>query len=78
MDRCGVCALAALSLVIPVIVRGNDDAYMALSVATPLYVATVTGAILSASRTTETFLSGIRTDHANTGYQKSAQTERSV
>jgi hypothetical protein len=73
-----LCALSALLLLIPVIVRGADDAYTALSVATLLYVATVTGAILFASGTTETFLSGIGTDHANTGYQKSAQTERSV
>jgi hypothetical protein len=73
-----LCALSALSLLIPVIVRSSDDAYTALSVATLFYVATVTGAILFGSGTTETFLSGIRTDNANAGYQKSAQTERSV
>ena len=73
-----LCALSALSLLMPVIFRGADDAYTAQSVAALLYVATVIGMILSASRATETSLSGIRTDDANAPYQKSAQTERSV
>ena len=73
-----LCALSALTLSIPVIIRGSDDAYTALSVATLLYIAMVTGAILLASGTTGMFLSGIGTGHANTGYQNSAQTARSV
>jgi hypothetical protein len=43
-----------------------------------LYVATVTATIVLASGASESSLSGIRTDNANAGYQKSAQTERSV
>ena len=73
-----LCALSALSLLIPIIFRVADDAFTALSVAALLYVATVIGTILLASRATETSLSGIRTDNANARYQKSAQTERSV
>jgi hypothetical protein len=73
-----LCALSVLSLLIPVIFRVADDAFTAQSVVALLYVATVMGVLLLASRTTETLLSGIRTDHANTGYQKSAQTEGSV
>jgi hypothetical protein len=62
-----LCALSTVSLLIPVIFRGADDAFTAQSVVTLLYVATVTGALLLASRTTETILSGIRTNHANVG-----------
>ena len=73
-----LCALSASSLLIPLIFRGADDAFTAQSVITLLYVATVTGAILLARGTTQTLLSGIRTDNAKAGYQKSAQTERSA
>jgi hypothetical protein len=73
-----LCALSASSLLIPVIFRVADDAFTAQSVAALLYVATVTATIVLASGASETSLSGIRTDNANAGYQKSAQTERSV
>ena len=73
-----LCALAASSLLVPVVLRSADDAFTALSVLTLLFVATLTGAILFPISTTETFLSGIRTDSANAIYQKSAESERSL
>ena len=73
-----LCALAAASLLVPVILRSADDAFTALSVLTLLFVATLTASILCPLNTTQTFLSGIRTDSANAVYQKRAETERSL
>jgi hypothetical protein len=73
-----LCALAASSLLVPVILRSADDAFTAVSVLTLLFVATLTGAILFPIGATHTILSGIRTDSANAVYQKPAESERSL
>lgn len=63
-----LCALSALSLLIPAIFPLSDDMYTALSVVTLLYVATAMCVIRFASNNSKTLLSGMRTDHANAGY----------